>query len=128
VRVSVRHVLILLALGASVSACTRGSPTSASEQTNPPNAGTPNPPTPAPPSSGATQFGAGSHVVGASGVAAGRYYSIPASGCYWERRSGLGGTLAEIIANEVVSFGAGQWIVDILSSDAGFMSSAECGT
>jgi hypothetical protein len=89
---------------------------------------TPSPPTPGPPSAGATQFGAGQHAVGATGIAAGRYYSIPTSGCYWERRSGLGGTVAEIIVNEVIGFSAGQWIVDILSSDAGFMSSAECGT
>jgi hypothetical protein len=126
VTVRLRGLLIVLTLIAATGACSKGSPTSASGTPNTP--GTPAPPSPSPPSSGATQFGAGAHVVGTSGIAAGRYYSVPNSGCYWERRSGPGGTLDEIIVNEVVTFSAGQWIVDILSSDAGFMSTAECGT
>jgi hypothetical protein len=60
-------------------------------------------------------------------IAAGRYYAAPASGCYWERESGTGGTLAEVIANDFVGFSAPQWIVDILSSDKAFKSSS-CGT
>jgi hypothetical protein len=125
VRLAVRVPLIVLAL-ASVAACTNGS--GSGSATTPTTPTTPSPPTPGPPSGGATQFGAGSHVVGTAGIAAGRYYSVPVSGCYWERRSGSSGTVADIIVNEVITYSAGQWIVDILSSDAGFMSSAECGT
>jgi hypothetical protein len=49
------------------------------------------------------------------------------SGCYWERLSGFGGTLDEIIANDFQNF-SGRVIVDILSSDAGFKFDADCGT
>lgn len=74
-----------------------------------------------------TQFGAGQFLVG-SQIAAGRYYTNPiGDSCYWERQSGLGGTFAEIIANEFTSFDSPQVIVDILSSDRAFESSS-CGT
>ena len=74
-----------------------------------------------------TSFGSGQYLVG-SDIASGRYFSAPASSCYWERQSGLGGSLGEIIANEFVGFNAGQWIVDILSSDRGFETNSGCGT
>ncbi len=48
------------------------------------------------------------------------------SGCYWERLSGLGGTFAEIIANDFQSF-AGPAIVDIRSTDLAFKFDADCG-
>lgn len=74
-----------------------------------------------------TRFGAGSHRVGAD-IAAGRYFSDPVSGCYWERVSGFGGTLGEIIANDFVGYNPSQYIVDVLPSDAGFVPDAQCGT
>jgi hypothetical protein len=74
-----------------------------------------------------TQFGAGQHLVGTD-IAPARYFSDPADGCYWERLSGLGGSLSEIIANEFIGFNARQWIVDIKSSDRAFESDPECGT
>ena len=74
-----------------------------------------------------TQFGAGQYLVNTDIVAA-RYFSDPADGCYWERESGLGGSLDEILANEFVGFNAGQWIVDILPSDKAFKTDSDCGT
>jgi hypothetical protein len=74
-----------------------------------------------------TQFGPGQHIVNAD-IAPGRYFSDPVSGCYWERQSGLGGTLSEVIANEFIGFNAGQWIVDIAASDRAFQTDSECGT
>jgi carboxypeptidase family protein len=74
-----------------------------------------------------TEFGAGQWLVGTD-IAAGRYYSDPVSGCYWERQSGLGGTLGDVLANEFVSFDAGQIIVDVLSGDKAFQTDAECRT
>ena len=58
----------------------------------------------------------------------GRYFTDPLSGCYWERQSGLGGSFGEILANEFLGFNAGQWIVDILSSDRAFEMISDCGT
>jgi len=77
-----------------------------------------------------TTFGAGRHRVGTdvTDIAAGRYYTNPSSGCYWERLSGFGGTFDEIIDNEFIGFNAGQWIVDILSSDKAFETDSDCGT
>ncbi len=48
------------------------------------------------------------------------------SGCYWERLSGFGGTLNEIIANDFQGF-AGPVIVDIKPTDTGFHFTAACG-
>lgn len=116
-------LLLCVAIAGCSSSKSSGDPVGVNPSpTNP--SPTPSPsPTPGP----ATQFGAGQHQVGTA-IAAGRYYSDPAPGCYWERQSGLGGTLAEIITNDIVSFDAGQWIVDILPGDRAFMTSAECGT
>ncbi|MCL4814501.1 MAG: carboxypeptidase regulatory-like domain-containing protein [Vicinamibacteraceae bacterium] len=74
-----------------------------------------------------TTFGSGQHLVGRD-IAAGRYFADPASGCYWERQSGLGGTLGEIVANDFVAFNSAQSIVDILASDLAFETDSECGT
>jgi hypothetical protein len=74
-----------------------------------------------------TQFGAGRYLVGTD-IAPGRYYSDPRSGCYWERLSGLGGSLGEIIANEFIGDDPSQWIVDIAASDRAFSTDGECGT
>ena len=84
--------------------------------------------TPAPtPTPAGPRIGPGQHLIG-TGVQPGRYYTDPVAGCYWERLSGLGGTLNEVIANEFIDFNAGQWIVDILASDRAFSTDAECAT
>ena len=58
----------------------------------------------------------------------GRYVAANAvSGCYWERLSGLGGTLAEILANDFQGF-AGRVIVDVKATDTAFKFKAACGT
>jgi hypothetical protein len=71
-------------------------------------------------------IGSGTWRVGTA-VAPGRYYTNPRSGCYFERLSGFGGTLDDIIANEFIGFDAGQWIIEIATSDAGFSTNSECG-
>jgi hypothetical protein len=70
-------------------------------------------------------FGSGTKSVGSGGITAGRYLTTSASSCYWERLSGFGGTLDEIISNDATS--GSHIIVDIKSSDVGF-SSSRCGT
>jgi hypothetical protein len=71
-----------------------------------------------PPPVGGPAFGDGTHRLG-SGVAPGTYRSgATADSCYWERLSGFGGTLDEIIAN---GFG-GPEIVTIEATDVGFES------
>lgn len=75
----------------------------------------------------AVTFGAGLYLVGKD-VPAGRYYTVPTSGCYWERLSGLGGTLAEIIANDFIGSNYKQAIVDIKASDLAFSTNTGCGT
>jgi len=74
-----------------------------------------------------TQFGAGQYLVG-SDISPGRYFSDPTDGCYWERESGLGGNLSDIIANNLIEFDPPQWIVDVLPTDAAFKTEADCGT
>jgi hypothetical protein len=61
-------------------------------------------------------------------IAAGRYYAEPASGCYWERQSGLSGALADVAANDFVASDEGQSIVDIRASDVAFSAKSGCGT
>lgn len=78
-------------------------------------------PPPPPPT---VSFGPGTYFV----KSAGRYFTDPYYGCYWERLSGLGGTLDEIIANNFVGYDAGQQIVDIRSTDYAFSTDADCGT
>ena len=85
---------------------------------------TPKPtPTPAPPTAtpepAGYSFGSGKKLVG-SEIQATTYRTRSASdGCYWERLSGLGGTLQEIIANDNSS---GPVVVTIASSDVAFNS------
>lgn len=74
-----------------------------------------------------TRFGAGTYLVNKD-IASGRYYGDPGDGCYWERLSGLGGTLGEIITNDFVGYDAEQYIVDIRGSDLAFKTDADCGT
>ena len=80
-------------------------------------------PTPVPTPVVAT-FGSGDLAVGVD-IQPGTYRTrTPASFCYWERTSGFGGSLDEIIANGT---GSGYFTVSIAASDAGFSSSG-CGT
>ena len=80
-------------------------------------------PTPVPTPVVAT-FGSGDQIVGVD-VQPGTYRTrSAASFCYWERLSGVGGTLDDIIANGT---GGGYFTVTIGAGDAGF-SSEGCGT
>ena len=80
-----------------------------------------------PPTTERTSFGAGTWLVG-SEIEPGRYFTNPRAGCYWERLSGLGGTLADTIANEFIGFDSPQEIVDIAPSDRAFDADEDCGT
>ena len=73
-----------------------------------------------------TQWGPGQYRIPAD-LAAGRYYNDPASGCHFQRLRGFGGTPSDTIADVVVDFDAGQWIVDLLPTDAGFATDINCG-
>ena len=79
-----------------------------------------------PPPGPATSFGAGTWIVNED-IEPGRYYTNPSSGCFWERLSGLGGTIDDTITNAFIVFNSGQEIVDIASSDRAFKPDAECG-
>jgi hypothetical protein len=64
-------------------------------------------------------FGAGTQIVGAD-IAPGTYRSMGGDFCYWERLRGFGGTVRDIIANNI---GEGPWIVTVSAADKGFDSS-----
>ena len=72
-----------------------------------------------------TSFGPGQYRVNTD-MPAGRYYSDPAHGCHFQRLRGFGGTSGDVIVNVQINFDAGQWIVDLLSADAGFTTDASC--
>jgi hypothetical protein len=73
-----------------------------------------------------TSFGPGQYRVPAD-MPAGRYYSDPAEGCHFQRVRAFGGTPSDSIADINLNFNAGQWIVDVLSTDGGFVTDANCG-
>ena len=73
-----------------------------------------------------TQFGPGQYRVGAD-IPAGRYYSDPIGGCQFQRLRGFGGTPSDVIVGTIIDFDAGQWIVDLLATDAGFQTDVNCG-
>ncbi|HET7035718.1 MAG TPA: hypothetical protein VFI42_08580, partial [Thermomicrobiaceae bacterium] len=82
--------------------------------------------TPPPPSNSgpATTFGDGMYQVGTD-IAPGTYHNSDSSAdCYWERLSGFGGSLDEIIANDITD---SRTIVTISPTDKGFHSE-RCGT
>jgi hypothetical protein len=82
-------------------------------------------PPPSPPSTTVT-FGDGTHAVG-SEIPPGRYRAKGIGPtCYWARLSGFGGTLEEILANDL-AFGTATEVADIAPGDAGFQTSG-CGT
>ncbi len=68
-------------------------------------------------------FGPGTQLVGRD-IAPGTYRAPGGNLCYWERLRGFGGTVGDIIANEL-SFG--PQIVTISATDRGF-DSTRCGT
>lgn len=72
-----------------------------------------------------TSFGAGTYRL-TTDIPAGRYYSDPANGCHFQRLRGFGGTPADVIFDGLINFDAGQWIVDLLATDAGFQTDANC--
>ena len=74
-----------------------------------------------------TTFGPGQHLVGTD-IAAGRYFSNPVRGCFWERLLWFSGTLSDVIANEFIFHDALQEIVDILPSDLAFGTDSDCRT
>ncbi len=123
---TIAYVLFVLAACGGSAAPTSPSPATPAPSPSPAPTPAPAPP-PAPQPPPVVTFGPGQHRVGTD-VQPGRYYSDPASGCYWERQSGFGGTPGETIAFVLVDFDAAQWIVDILPSDRAFMTRAPCGT
>jgi hypothetical protein len=80
-----------------------------------------------PPPGPKTSFGPGQHRINTD-VAPGRYFTDPSSGCYFKRLRGFSGSIGDIIANEFIGFNAGQWIVDIPSSDVAIETDSDCGT
>lgn len=72
-----------------------------------------------------TSFGSGTYRV-PTDIPVGRYYSDPANGCHFQRLRGFGGTSADVIVDGLINFDAGQWIVDLLATDAGFLTDANC--
>ncbi len=89
------------------------------KQTSPPRS-TSTPTRASPP---AISFGDGMKIVGAD-IPPGTYRGKGSGSCYWERLSGFGGTLGEIIANDDA---VGPSVVTIAGTDKGFNSS-RCGT
>ena len=73
-----------------------------------------------------TSFGPGQYRVGAD-IPAGRYYADPSRGCHFQRVRAFGGAPSDIILSSVVDFEAGQWIVDLLATDGGFVTDLNCG-
>ena len=74
-----------------------------------------------------TSFGPGQYRVGPD-IPAGRYYSDPSRDCHFQRVRAFGGAPSDTIVDSIVSFDAGQWIVDLLSTDGGFVTDANCGS
>ena len=74
-----------------------------------------------------TSFGPGQYLVGPD-IPAGRYYSDPSRDCHFQRVRAFGGAPSDTIVDSIVSFDAGQWIVDLLSTDGGFVTDANCGS
>jgi hypothetical protein len=117
---------VLVWLGAA--ACSEGSVTGPDPSPAPGPAPAPAPaPTPAPAPSPVITFAPGQHRVGTD-IQPGRYYSDPGPACYWERQSGAESNPANTVAFALVSYDAGQWVVDIRDSDHAFEANAACGT
>jgi hypothetical protein len=74
-----------------------------------------------------TSFGPGQYLV-SEDLPAGRYYSDPVDGCHFQRQRAFGGGASDTIVDTVLNFDAAQWVVDLLPSDAGFETDANCRT
>ncbi len=72
-----------------------------------------------------TIFGEGRYLVGI-GIAPGRYYSDPTGECGWSRKSTYPPSPGDDIASGQTWFDPGQWVIDVLPSDAVFESEG-CG-
>lgn len=73
-----------------------------------------------------TRFGPGQYRVGTD-MPAGLYYSDPGHGCSFRRLQGFGGTSGDAITMTQLNFDAGQWVVRLLATDAGFSTDSSCG-
>jgi len=73
-----------------------------------------------------TSFGPGQYRVGMD-IPPGRYYSDPVDGCRFQRVRTFGGTPSDAIVDAIINFNAGQWIIDLLATDGGFTTDANCG-
>lgn len=73
-----------------------------------------------------TRFGPGQYRVNAD-MPAGLYYSDPNHGCSFQRLAGFGGASGDTLAATQINFDAGQWVVRLLGTDAGFNTEASCG-
>ena len=73
-----------------------------------------------------TRFGSGQYRVNTD-IPAGLYYSDTGHGCRFQRLRGFGGTSTDVITVTQVNFDAGQWIVQLLATDAGFETDTSCG-
>jgi hypothetical protein len=72
-----------------------------------------------------TSFGPGQYRVPLD-MPAGRYYNDPAEGCHYQRVRSFGGTPSDSIVDIHINFDAAQWIVDVLSTDGGFVTDPNC--
>ena len=115
---SVALALVLLLVACADATVEPAAPDqTASTATLPPTPTSTASPTPEP------GFGDGTWRVGED-IPPGLYVAPGGDLCYWARLSGFGGSLDEIIANDL---GGGQRIVTIAPSDAGF-DTGGCGT
>jgi len=73
-----------------------------------------------------TRFGPGQYRVGTD-MPAGLYYSDPGHGCSFRRLQGFGGTSGDAITTTQLNFDAGQWVIRLLATDAGFSTDSSCG-
>ena len=71
-------------------------------------------------------FGPGQYRV-PTDIPVGRYDSDPVNGCHFARVRNFGGTPSDAIVDQILNFDAGQWIIDLLSTDGGFVTDANCG-
>jgi hypothetical protein len=74
-----------------------------------------------------TSFGPGQYRIPVD-IPAGRYYSDPVDGCHFQRVRTFGGSPSEIIVDATLNFDAGQWVLDLLATDGGFTTDANCGS
>lgn len=115
--------LALLILAAACEEPVEAPADDADSSANPTNTSEPQGPAPTPEPAG-FRFGDGTKLIGEEVLAGGTYRALNPSGrCYWERLSGLSGSLDDVLANELAS---GPVLVTIGASDLAFKSQ-NCG-